>query len=153
MPSQSLLKFESNLLVDVDRLIESHAQLNHDGGGKRGLGHITRSGVLMLCAAWELYLEELAIEAANYLSGRVSRPLELPKPVKKELARAVKEAKNHLKPLELAGEGWKDVYGEHVRLLAQSLNTPKAARVDALFSVTTGFESISALHLPRSRPS
>jgi len=50
MPSTSFLKFETNMLTDVDRIISSHTQLNHDGRGRRGLGHITRSGVLMLCA-------------------------------------------------------------------------------------------------------
>jgi hypothetical protein len=32
MPSRALLEFESNLLVEVDRLLESRAQLNHGGG-------------------------------------------------------------------------------------------------------------------------
>ena len=50
------------MLTDVGRIISSHAQLNHDGHGKWGLGHISHSGVLMLCAAWELYIEEVMLE-------------------------------------------------------------------------------------------
>ena len=38
MPSVALQKFESNMLVDVDRIIGSHGVLNHDGQGRRGLG-------------------------------------------------------------------------------------------------------------------
>ncbi|WP_197030545.1 HEPN domain-containing protein, partial [Halomonas sp. BC04] len=110
MPSASFRKFENNLLIDVDRIIDSHYHLNHDGGGKRGLGHITRSGVLMLCAAWELYIEEVLLEGVDYFTHQLDSPKGLPKPVQKEIARSVKEAKHDLKPLELAGEGWKDLY-------------------------------------------
>jgi len=66
------------MLDDVDRLIESHGQLNHDGMGRRGLGHITRSGVLMLCAAWELYLEEMLVESVRILIRRATSPNQLP---------------------------------------------------------------------------
>lgn len=99
MPSNALAKFESNLLVDVDRLIESHGQLNHQGMGRRGLGHITRSGVLMLCAAWELYLEEVLVESARIIIDRAASPDDLPRKVQQEIAKAVRESKHELKPL------------------------------------------------------
>ena len=66
------------MLTDVDRIIYSHRQLNHDGLGRRGLGHITRSGVLMLCAAWELYVEEVMLEGVTYFSDKIDNPKELP---------------------------------------------------------------------------
>lgn len=143
MPSASFTKFESNLLVDVNRLIESHESLNRTGPGRRGLGHITRSAVLMLCAAWELYIEELACEAVEYMCERVPGPRDLPRDVRKALAKHVKEAKNQLKPLELAGEGWKQVYKDSVRLLAAGLNTPKSGPVDKLLQLSIGYASIS----------
>ncbi len=143
MPSSALSKFENNLLVDVDRLIESHGQLNHQGMGRRGLGHITRSGVLMLCAAWELYLEELLIESAKILGDRAGAPSDLPKSVQKEIAKAVRESKHELKPLELAGDGWCDVYIDHARVRAQHLNTPKSGNVDPLYKCLVGIEGLS----------
>jgi hypothetical protein len=110
MPSSSLQKFETKMLADVIRMIESHARLNHDGRGRRRLGHITRSGVVMLCAAWELYVEELVIEVAGILAERANAPTGLPKLAQKELSRLVKDHKHELKPLELAGAGWEHVY-------------------------------------------
>ena len=35
MPSNALAKFENKMLVDVNRIIESHRTLNHDGGGRK----------------------------------------------------------------------------------------------------------------------
>lgn len=143
MPSSALSKFEANLLVDVDRLIESHGQLNHQGMGRRGLGHITRSGVLMLCAAWELYLEELLIESARIIVARAASPADLPKKVQKEIAKAVRTSKHELKPLDLAGEGWRDVYVNHATARIQSLNTPKSSNVDTLFHLLVGVPDLS----------
>lgn len=144
MPSAALLKFEKNLLVDVDRIIESHGQLNHEGYGRRGLGHITRSGVLMLCAAWELYVEELLTESARILQDRATSPDQLPLPVQKEISKAVRESKHELKPLELAGDGWKTVYANHVNTRASALNTPKSGNLDVLFEHLIGMADLSA---------
>jgi hypothetical protein len=94
MPSVALQKFERNLLKDVDRISQSHDQLNHDGLGRRGLGHITRSGVLMLCAAWELYLEELLVESVRLFIHRAISPDQLPQYVQKEIAKTVRESKH-----------------------------------------------------------
>jgi hypothetical protein len=144
MPSKSFSKFEKKLLVDVERIIESHAALNHDGGGRRGLGHITRSGVLMLCASWELYLEDVLLESVEYFTEKFNNPKELPKPVQKELARAVKEDRHDLKPLELAGDGWKSLYRNHVTDTLRGLNTPKSVNLDPLFKKFIGVPALSS---------
>ncbi|HHK74529.1 MAG TPA: hypothetical protein ENJ57_05120 [Rhizobiales bacterium] len=133
MPSAALTKFENKLLIDVDRIIASHAALGHDGRGKRGLGHITRSGVIVLCASWELYVEELAVEVASILSERANTPTDLPLEAQKYLSRHVREHKHNLKPLELAGAGWEQVYINCVRDVVGSLNTPKKGPIDQTY--------------------
>lgn len=138
MPSNALSKFEGKMLVDVERIADSHAALNHDGGGRRGLGHITRSGVLMLCASWELYVEELAIEVANCLAQRANAPTQLPLHAQKELSRLVRDHKHDLKPLELAGSGWEQVYTSHVREVIGGLNTPKSGPIDETYKKLLG---------------
>lgn len=143
MPSKSFKKFEDKLLVDVDRIIASHATLNHDGGGRRGLGHLTRSGVLMLCAAWELYLEEVLIEGVEYFIEKFDSPKRLPKTVQKELAFSVKESKHELKPLELAGDGWKFLYRNHVQETVNGFHTPKSFNLNPLFRKFLGIDDIS----------
>lgn len=144
MPSGALLKFESNMLVDVERIIESHGALNHDGQGRRGLGHITRGGVLMLCAAWELYLEELAIESGRTFVDRCDSPDQLPLPVRKEISKAVRDSKHELKVLEMAGDGWATIYQNQVGASVSGLNTPKSSNLDPLFKRLLGVEELSA---------
>jgi hypothetical protein len=143
LPSVALAKFEGNLLVDVDRIVDSHRLLNHEGGGRRSLGHLTRSGVLMLCAAWELYLEELLMESSHHLAGRAATPDLLPLQVQKEIAKAVRSSDHDLKPLQLAGYGWRTVYSNLVGRAVSGLNTPKSTNVDPLFKRTIGLDGIS----------
>jgi len=143
MASQSFGAFEYNL-VDVQRLIESHGALSGTGQGRRGLGHITRSGVVMLCAAWELYLEHVLVEGLRFGVAPAGGPGDVPKPVQKQLSRIVKEHKNELKPLELAGEGWRAVLLDHAESKVNSLNTPKAGPVNQLFNKLLGVEELSA---------
>jgi hypothetical protein len=139
MPSSAFKKFENKMLTDVDRLIQSHKTLSNGAAGKHGLGHITRSGVFLLCAAWELFAEELIVEMTYCLAERARSPSNLPKAVQKELSKHVKDHKHELRPLELAGDGWRSVYKTHAQDLVSGLNTPKADPLSVLFRRATGW--------------
>lgn len=143
MTSKSFKKFADKLLVDVDRIISSHATLNHDGGGRRGLGHLTRSGVLMLCAAWELYVEEVLVEEVEYLIAKFDSPSKLPKLVKKKLSAFVRESKYDLKPLELSADGWESLYRNHARETVNGFHTLKSSNLNLLFRNFLGFDNFS----------
>jgi len=73
MPSQSFKEFQKNL-TDVKRLISLHNTLSRPNGtgtrGKRGLGHLTRGGIVLLCAAWERYVESVLEEGAAFLATK-----------------------------------------------------------------------------------
>jgi hypothetical protein len=143
MPSRAFLNFERKMIVDVDRIIETHGELSHDKPGKRGLGHLTRGGVLLLCAAWELYLEELLTECVEVCIVRVRAPGALPVPVKRTISDSIRESKHHFRPLEMSGDGWKNVYREIASDWVKSLNTPVKYNVDKLFLKIIGLDEIS----------
>lgn len=142
MPSNSFNTFRYNL-VDVDRLTESHEALRGTNQGKKGLGHITRSAIVMLCASWEMYVEHLLLEGIDYLTSHVKSPDELPMPVQKELASAVRNSKHDLKPLALAGTGWKQVLKDHGSNETDRLNTPKSTNINLLFVSLLGISRLS----------
>lgn len=129
MSSCAFRSFKHNL-IDVDRLRQAHSLLHNGAQGRKGLGHITRSGVVMLCAAWEHYCESLIRESAAYLCDTLNCPFELPKDVQKEISKAVRESNHELRPLHLSGDGWKQVYKDHVNALLNSLNTPKSGKIN-----------------------
>lgn len=143
MPSKSFNSFKYNL-IDVDRLREAHTALHNGEQGRKGLGHITRSGVVMLCASWEHYCENLLRESAKYLSEKLNGALDLPKEVQKEISKAVRESNHELKPLHLCGDGWKQVYQDHANVLLNALHTPKSGKLNDHFKRLLGIEKLSS---------
>ncbi|MCP1213956.1 HEPN domain-containing protein [Acetobacter okinawensis] len=144
MPSKALNKFENTMMTDVTRIIESHATLSAGSPGKKGLGHLTRGGVLLLCAAWELYLEEVLGEAVNFASEKASAPDDLPKDVKKAIAAFVTGSQHELKALAMAGDGWKLVYKEAAQIKIDAVNTPKPGIINPIFKKFLGVNNISS---------
>ena len=97
----------------------------------------------MLCAAWELYIEEITVEIANKLISNADSPSGLPQPVQKNLSKYVREHNHDLKPLELAGAGWERVYSSLVQEVVGKLNTPKAGPIDQMSSALVGWKEPS----------
>ena len=143
MPSLALRKFEGPMILDVNRMIQTHADITNGQQGNRGLGHLTRSGVLLLCAAWELYIEEVLVEAVEKIIERVASPSELPSPVKLRISEYIRASKHNLKPLEMAGDGWKLIYLEIAREWVIGLNTPNRHNVNIGFNRFIGYNDIS----------
>ncbi|WP_161634102.1 HEPN domain-containing protein [Sulfitobacter noctilucae] len=132
VPSNSRQNFKRKLLPDVTKLLQTHEELSPPGRGRRHLGHITRSGVLSLCSAWELYIEDVTIECANFLVDTADVPDALPDRVKGQLVKASKADTHNFGVLKLCGSGWKDVYLETVTAHCNRLNTPKFGQISSL---------------------
>jgi hypothetical protein len=131
-------------LQDVTRLEEAHQELNPGGQGRRALGHITRSALVMLCAAWELYIEDLIQEVVEIICENSESPDNLPADIKKKIVQAIKSEKDELAVLKLSGDGWKAIYTESARKEAKKLNTPKSEQIGILCKNFIGVENISA---------
>ncbi|MCF5263711.1 HEPN domain-containing protein [Pseudomonas syringae] len=142
MPSSALQQFDWNLL-DVTRLEEAHQGLNPGGQGRRALGHITRSGLVMLCAAWELYIEDLIQEVVGIICENSASPDNLRVDIKKKIVQAIKSEKDELSVLKLSGEGWKVIYKDSARKESEKLNTPKSEQIGLLCKNFIGIENIS----------
>ena len=131
------------MMKDVDRVIVEHEAVQQGRQGNMNLGYLTRAGVLFLCAGWELYNEELVLEAVQKILDRVTGPDRLPTKVQKVISNYVREAKHELKPLALAGDGWRTVYQDKANEVVATLNTPKKGVIDNLFHTLIGFEDVS----------
>jgi hypothetical protein len=143
MPSSALQQLDWNL-EDVTRLEDAHVELNPQGQGRRALGHITRSALVMLCAGWELYIEDLTQEAVNVICAESTSPNGLPLEIKKKIVNAAKSDKDELAILKLTGEGWKELYKDTARKDAEKLNTPKSEQIGLIFKHFLGIENISS---------
>ncbi len=142
MPSNAYQALRRNI-IDVDKLIEAHNLLSGGRQGRKGLGHITRSGIVMLCATWELYIESLLLECLRYLLDRIEFASDLPLPTRKFLSLQVKESKHHLKAMELADSGWRVLLSNYAEQNIESLHTPNPENLDTLYKRYLGIENFS----------
>lgn len=143
MASGAFKEFEYNVM-DAKRLLQAHTALAQGNPGKKGLGHLTRSGVVMLCAAWERYQEAVLVQGVEYLASEIQDPKNLPVTVKRYLSAHVREAKHELMPMGLAGDGWRNIYIGLAESVTDYLNTPKSDNLKSIYSRFVGVADVSA---------
>jgi hypothetical protein len=148
MPSNARAAFEENR-KDVERLIQIHADLaGETPGRKHGVEVLNKSGIVLMCAVWEAYCEDLAAEAVEHLVQNTRDADSLPKALRKVIAAELAEDKNELAMWTLAGDGWKKILRSRLADIAErrnrSLNTPKSSNIDELFEEAVGLKTVSS---------
>jgi RiboL-PSP-HEPN len=133
---------------DISRLLEIHVDLGGDKPGRRRrLEVLNKSAVVLLCAFWEAYCEDIAAEGLAHMVEHARNVDSLPNELRKAVAIELKSDKNELAIWDLSGDGWRQVLLNRLeRLQAERnrrLNTPKADRIDELFLTALGIPKMS----------
>ena len=133
---------------EVERLVEIHGQISGSGPGRRvNLEVLNKSAIVLLVAAWEAFIEELAKTAFDFLMAEASSPNVFPNKVLALAGRDLRSSRDETKIWDLAGTGWESVLRKHRRAILDrytgSFNTPRARQVDALFEAMIGLRSAS----------
>jgi RiboL-PSP-HEPN len=106
MPSQARAAFENNR-KDVERLMEIHGDLAGDTPGrKHGVEVLNKSAIVLMCAVWEAYCEDLAAEAVEHLVRHANDATTLPKALRRTIAVELQGDRNEPAVWALAGSGW-----------------------------------------------
>ncbi|MDX2141798.1 MAG: HEPN domain-containing protein [Rhodospirillaceae bacterium] len=133
---------------EVDRLLQIHTEITGTGPGKReGVEVLNKSAIIMICACWETYVEDVANEAAGHLADSISSSDSIAKDVRKSCVASL----GIMKSDEAAWSGlclsWKDAIRKNAESLTKSrlggLNTPKTANVDSIFCKALGIQKVS----------
>ncbi|WP_156184754.1 HEPN domain-containing protein [Allosalinactinospora lopnorensis] len=134
---------------DVSNLIEFHAKETGSARGRRrpDIQIVSRSAVVMTCAYWEAFCEDLAAEALQHLAEHTLQGTALPKELKKSLKRSLLGEQDELAIWSLADDGWRTVLRSRAQLLVSdddtSLNTPKSRQVKEFFQRNVGMSDIT----------
>jgi len=79
-------------------------------------------------------------------------PNNLPLSVRKHLSSIAKQHVHELKPMELAGDGWRTLYVAQATDETGSLNTPKSGKLKALYERLTGLPDVSSFWTIGAKP-
>lgn len=144
MPSNAFGEYLDNLR-DVHRLVLLHASLNGSGRGRRGLGHLTRGGILLLCAAWERYTESVIVESATYLQQHLPNRVSMPVNVAQKILNHANSNNNAWTATQANGPTWGVIYLDYIRRQTDALNTPKYENLKNLFHNCIGVPDVATL--------
>jgi hypothetical protein len=147
-PEVRHLKSLYDNLVEVALLLEIHRQIaGPTVGAKHNVEVLNKSGIVLLVACWEAYVEDLAGESFKLLLRRAKDPNAFSTKVLIAASKALREDKDARRVWDLAGDGWRTVLRNHqgqvVRRYIGNLNTPKPDRIDELFASLLGLSSVS----------
>lgn len=143
MSSQARSKFEAKALADAKKLLALHKPNKQGNRGRQALGHLTGSAILMLCAGWEVYIEEIIIESVESIFSKNVTANNIPKPVQKALVKHLEEDKNELESFKLAGDGWKECLRGLAQKQTGGLHSPKSGNIDTLIEKLLGIKGFS----------
>ncbi len=103
-----------------------------------------RAAIILLCAAWEAYVEDLARDTLSHLIANIKEADELPLALKKRIAKGIKESRHDLSPWQLAGGSWRqfvlDRFGEDV----EGLHSPKSGKIRQLYADWLGVDDVTS---------
>lgn len=148
MVRKPLQTFEENL-DEVKNLLAIHTHLTGEDPGRRdpAVAVLNRSGIVLLVACWEAFVEDLADKTFSAVLWKAQNPFYFPKNVQKLIAKFLKEDQNELKVLELAGKSWKGIFKQYRiekngRFIG-GFNNPSAENIDKLFAELIGLPNLS----------
>ncbi|MFE5775121.1 HEPN domain-containing protein [Brachybacterium sp. NPDC056505] len=133
---------------DVDRLMEFH---RNEGGSKKGrrwrLEVLNKSAIVLLCAAWEAYCEDVVGAVVAHYVDHAPVATKLPHALKEKITGELTAKGETYRVWELAGDGWRDLLRSRLADLKtkrdRDLNTPKADRLRVFFRHSVGCDDIT----------
>lgn len=139
--------FENNR-ADVDRLMELHGDISGNAPGRKyGVAVLNKSAIVLLCASWEAYCEDIVSEVVQHYVKHAPDANALPQVLRKRIATELGELGKD-KMWTLADEGWRSVLSSRLADLKverdRSLNTPKTKQVRDLFEDHAGYTDITS---------
>jgi len=133
---------------EVQNLVKAHVRMTGSHPGRRyGVEILNKSGIVMLTACWEAFVEDTASIAYEALIEKSADYRTLPEEVLKKVAKWIKEDRHELKVWSLAGEGWRAVLRDYKVMMLNKyigpFHNPRAGNIDNLFKDLIGVISVS----------
>ncbi len=132
----------------IHRLLEIHRQIGGSGRGRRrNLEMLNKSAIVLTCAFWEAFIEDLAAETLLHFTKKAESADALPKELKKSIVSDLNVAKHELAVWNLAGDGWRDILRQRATTIKstedRTLNTPTSANVETFFNKQAGIPDLT----------
>lgn len=132
-------------LKEVRELLTIHEKIaGKKQGRKSQVETLNKSGVVLLTACWETYVEELLSSAFDYLIDNAIDHKSIPYSVLTKASNDLKNDKDERKVWDLAGDGWRSILKTYKKnILAGQIDyfhVPRPDNIDDLFERLIGLK-------------
>jgi hypothetical protein len=136
-------------LKNVSRLIEIHEQVaGSHPGYKAKVEVLNKSGIVLLVACWEAFIEDLASSAFEFVLREAKEPSAFPNTVLVTASDPLRKSKDERAVWQLAGDGWLAILTSHKKRTIEKylyrFSNPNAKQIDDLFKDLLDFKSVSS---------
>ncbi|MBV1830801.1 hypothetical protein HNW77_07280 [Komagataeibacter sp. AV436] len=144
MPSDAHTHFTTSL-NDVNHLLWFHENAGGGGQGRRSseFQALNKSAIVLICAAWESYVETVIMECAKKSIESATGPDQMLRPLKKITQNHIRCGKVENTWQLVAGDGWRALTTSLVNSRVSGFNTPKPGPVKELFKEIIGIQDIT----------
>jgi hypothetical protein len=131
-------RFSFDAYPQVKRLLTIHETLGGSGPGRRhSLEVLNKSAIVMTCAFWEAFVEDLAADALKHLARHATSARDLSIDLRKSILDELRREKNELAMWDLADGEWRDILRRRAKRITEaadrSLSSPTSQKVDEFF--------------------
>jgi len=130
------------LAVIHDELLKSRPNAH------RKLEVLNKSGIVLMIACWEAFIEDLAMHSFDFLMSNAADHTVFPSRVLTQASKPFWDSKDERGIWALADDGWKTVLQSHRNKILQehlgNFNTPRAPQIDKLFEHLVGLSNLSS---------
>jgi RiboL-PSP-HEPN len=145
---QSEANFRFGAAPQVERLLTIHKTLGGSGPGRRhNLEVLNKSAVVLTCAYWEAFIEDLAAEALEHLAEHSSSAQDVPQELQLSIAPELERQKHQLAMWQLADAQWRKLLRERADRITgvtdRSLSNPTSGKVDEFLSSQAGIVKVT----------
>jgi hypothetical protein len=147
-PPRAQLSFQFYAYPQVDRLLSIHSAVGGSRPGRRyRLEILNKSAIVLACAFWEAFVEDLAADALLHLAKHADNAQVLPKELRKSILKDLEARKHELALWDIADDKWRELLRERARKIVEArdrtLSNPSSEKVDDFFCRQAGLTRIS----------
>lgn len=146
---RSEVNFSFDAYPQAKRLLAIHETLGGGGPGRRrDLEILNKSAIVMTCAFWEAFVEDLAADALEHLAEHAPSARDLPADLRKSILDELRRAKNELAMWDIADGEWRNILRRRARRITEAeergFSSPRSQKVDEFFQNTSGIAKLSS---------
>ncbi|HEX7957923.1 MAG TPA: HEPN domain-containing protein [Pyrinomonadaceae bacterium] len=135
-------------MTEIGRLWKFQVVLRDRPDFRRNLEVLNKSGIVLLIACWESFVEGLASEAFNFLLTNAIDHKVFSTKVLTHASKTFWDSKDERGVWSLADDGWKTLLASHkdntLKEYLGNFNTPRPRQVDTLFETLIGLKNFSS---------